>query len=90
MLRLSPMTKVSLTTCLYPQLTLLYTEARSRDGYEMSIHISGRKSEASGATGSNAPVGEIVCEVQAGSSTQPLRGVQKGSSFNSGEHSTLS
>ena len=75
---------------MFSLLTILYKEVGLQTAHEMSTLKSGHEGEASGATGSNVPVGEADHEAQAGSSIQSQAPPPNDGPSNSGEHSTIS
>ena len=84
-----------ITICLvFPthQATHLLEEVRWKAAREMSTLTSGREGEASGTTGSNAPVVGADCELegQAESSTRSQAQASSDGRLNPGEHSTTS
>ena len=76
--------KVGFASCpvtLYFLLPFLFKEIRAEGASMRSIELSG-------GTGGNAPVGETIHEVQAGSSAQTQVGDKDDGSSNSSEYST--
>ena len=91
-LRPSLTTKVHIATCFVLSAHLLYKDVGRQAAHEISIIRSGRDSEASEVTGSNAPERGLGTdrEVHPGSSAQSEVGVQNDSSSNSSKLRILS